>query len=214
MDSPYKPHNPYNDLTQEEKDFLDASMKSNTAVIMAMLNDNITLLDMKNTSGRTALMYASMCGDTNLVKYLISQGAVVDETDDDGKTALMFAAAQGKMFAVELLIKKGAVVTKKDNRGHTAIMEAATYGWNATVGILLKNGAVADEADNFGVTPLMFAQRGNKLKVIKLLERTLEEQKQQKLAEAQARFLEDTDFTRGLPKPMRAPRQIAPRPKN
>ncbi len=59
---------------------------------------------MQDITNRTALMYASLLGYTEIVDLLIKAGADVNLQDNDGWTALMIASLRGYVKIVELLI--------------------------------------------------------------------------------------------------------------
>jgi len=63
----------------------------------------------KNAAGWTALHFAAINGDTELVEYLILQGAKVNHTSDEGSTALSLAKQEKYEALVSLLKKHGAL---------------------------------------------------------------------------------------------------------
>ncbi len=71
-------------------------------------NINSTLTG-KNASGWTALLFATVNGDKNLVEYLILKGANVNHTSDEGQTALALARQEKYKDIVTLLKKHGAL---------------------------------------------------------------------------------------------------------
>ena len=66
------------------------------------------LVDMKDDTGSTALMYAVRSNDVKMVRALIDKGAKLDIRDKDGKTALIHAIERGNSEVVELLFENGA----------------------------------------------------------------------------------------------------------
>lgn len=79
----------------------------------------------------TALMYAGMIGDIEMVKLLINKGANVNAKNDNSKTPLMFVTNEAnglpiynKVKIIELLLAKGANPNQKDQGGETAITMA------------------------------------------------------------------------------------------
>jgi len=59
-------------------------------------------------SGANALIAAAIGGNLEVVRYLLGQGAKVNECDADGETALLQAARGGNPRLVELLLRNGA----------------------------------------------------------------------------------------------------------
>ena len=60
-------------------------------------------------SGWTALLFATVNGDEELVDYLLRQGAFVNHTSDEGQSALSLARQEDYESIVKLLKKHGAL---------------------------------------------------------------------------------------------------------
>lgn len=74
------------------------------------------------SGGVTPLHLAACKSNVQLVKYLLSKKAKVNEKTTDNQTPLMLAAAWGSTEIVKLLIAGGASVNDKDKDGKTALM--------------------------------------------------------------------------------------------
>jgi len=121
-------------------------------------------IDLQNSNGESALMYAVKGGFLKLsifkiavtgcfaqaVELLIEKGADINLQDKWGKTALMHAAggvnAQGDRYStytdvMEILLAKGAKIDAQDNEGHTALYWAQKYGRTKSAELLLAKGA-------------------------------------------------------------------------
>ncbi|KAJ8251318.1 hypothetical protein GJAV_G00220050 [Gymnothorax javanicus] len=82
-------------------------------------------------AGQTALMLAVSHGRADMVRALISCGALVNMQDDDGSTALMCACEHGHVDIVrQLLSVPGCDVTLADNDGSTALSIALEASQN------------------------------------------------------------------------------------
>eukprot|EP00052_Salpingoeca_macrocollata_P019603 m.162916 g.162916 ORF g.162916 m.162916 type:complete len:108 (+) comp21019_c0_seq2:60-383(+) len=68
--------------------------------------------------GMTLLMWACDGGHTNVVRYLLSNGAQIDATDADGQTALHYACACDRPELVQLLLRHGANPCVQDSEGN------------------------------------------------------------------------------------------------
>jgi len=88
------------------------SKKVSTDVMDLLLENGADVnsaLISKNAAGWTALHFAAINGDTELVEYLILQGANVNHTSDEGSTALSLAKQEKYEALVSLLKKHGAL---------------------------------------------------------------------------------------------------------
>ena len=121
---------------------------------------------------KTALMYASAFGYTEVVRLLIHHGATVDRRDQGGSTSLMWASDNGHPEIVEVLLEKGADVSAVDLSGKTSLMRLASQsaGSSKVAEVLLKAGADVNKVDRDGNTALMMAAlNGNRVLVETLL---------------------------------------------
>jgi cytohesin len=88
------------------------SKKVSTEVMDLLLENGADLnsaLSSKDAGGWTALHFASINGDIELVEYLILKGADVNKTSDEGSTALSLARQEKNEALVSLLKKHGAL---------------------------------------------------------------------------------------------------------
>ncbi len=97
-------------------------------------------------TGLTALIIAANWGRTDVVQFLLEQGADPNLTDSWGghDTALMYAAVYGREEIVVLLLKHGAKVDHRDSRGRTALHRAVETGTPAVEKLLTDAGATID----------------------------------------------------------------------
>ncbi len=84
-------------------------------------------LTKKNPQMRPPLPYAAFYGRTEIVEYLLSQGAPVGSAGDDGNTALHWAAFLGHPDVCRVLLKKGADPNGENKGGFTA--KDMSLGW-------------------------------------------------------------------------------------
>jgi ankyrin repeat protein len=88
------------------------SKKVSTDVMDLLLENGADVnsaLNGKNAAGWTALHFAAINGDIDLVKYLLSRGANVNHTSDEGSTALSLARQEKYKEIINLLKNKGAL---------------------------------------------------------------------------------------------------------
>lgn len=65
-------------------------------------------LEVRDQTGRSALILAAECGELEVVKLLIASGSIIEAQEQDGYTALMVAATKGYKDIVALLLEHGA----------------------------------------------------------------------------------------------------------
>jgi ankyrin repeat protein len=73
-----------------------------------------------NQEGWTALHYAAVVGNLEIVKMLIERYAYIDAETPNKTTPLMLAARRGEMNLVQYLITEGADISLKNMLGWTA----------------------------------------------------------------------------------------------
>lgn len=117
---------------------------------------------------RTALMLSSTHGRPAVVKYLVENGARLDDNSDFG-TALILGA--GRPEIAIYLIEQGACVNAANEKGETALMIASDYGHLAVVTALVEKGADvnATMSESNGRTALGRAVSHNHLEVVNYL---------------------------------------------
>jgi len=108
--------------------------------------------DLRDSTGRTALLWAAIEGHENVVELLLRNGADVNRQDNCGVTALSLAARKSSVERVSMLLKYGASVSVTDNEGMTALHVASANGNKVTVQLLLEKGASISAKDNMGMT--------------------------------------------------------------
>lgn len=150
-----------------------------TALEHAVENGNLeivhTLLiagarvNLKNESGRTALMLLRENATDKLVRELLSAGAKVNARDKSGSTSLMNAASFSNFAAVKQLLENGAKVDLKDEDGKTALMYAADNSDPRIAKLLIDVGAAVNAKDEDGKTALMIAAYEGDPETVKLL---------------------------------------------
>ncbi|XP_030849737.1 ankyrin-3-like [Strongylocentrotus purpuratus] len=98
------------------------------------------------TVSRTSLQYAVEGGSLAVVRYLISQGADVNESNNVGWTALHIAAQMGHLYIVDYLLGQGAEVAKGVVDDISPLHVAAFVGHCDVTEHLLRRGAEVNGA--------------------------------------------------------------------
>ena len=130
-------------------------------------------VDAKDDLGRSTVLLAVLdAGDLELVEFLRSKGAALDEPDTGGRSALSVAAQNGRLDIVRYLVANGAQVDRRDVQQRTPLFDAALADHADIVDFLHERGADINARDQFGDTPLIVAcAKGNSATAALLLER-------------------------------------------
>jgi len=85
----------------------DSAYEGNLPMLRQLVGDGAGI-NVRDSEGMTALMWASEGGRTQVVQFLLEHGADVNATDDDNWTALLHAAQVNAVETAEELLKHGA----------------------------------------------------------------------------------------------------------
>ena len=125
-------------------------------------------VNVKDNDGSTPLIKVVWHGHLDVVKYLVSQGADVNEAKN-GWTPLHRAAARGHLDVVKYLVSQGADVNAKNNDGGTPFFMAAVHGHLDVVKYLVSQGADVNTEYNGGETLLFLPANKGFLDIVKYL---------------------------------------------
>jgi ankyrin repeat protein len=116
-------------------------------------------INQRDSTGRGVLSYAAEYGWCDMVSWLVTRGANVNEVDAFTRsTPLTRATVEGHECAVRLLAEHGADVNVVESDGYSALHYAAERGCEGNCIILLEHGAKVDATTKTGrVTPLHLA---------------------------------------------------------
>jgi ankyrin repeat protein len=148
----------------------DAAMDGNRDAVKTLLKQAADV-NAAQGDGMTALHWAAMKNDVELVQTLLYAGANARATTRLGAyTPLLLAAKSGNAEVIEPLAKAGADINAATANGTTALMFAAASGNVAAVQALVERGADVNAKESVrGLTPAMFAAASNRAAVIDLL---------------------------------------------
>ncbi|TGJ76152.1 hypothetical protein E0Z10_g10917 [Xylaria hypoxylon] len=89
-----------------------------------VLSDTPDILTKRSIYDYTILHLACLVDDVELVKHLLSIGALVEMANAEGDTPLHVAVKSGAWSSAELLVNKGCQVNVKNNLGRTPLLLA------------------------------------------------------------------------------------------
>lgn len=118
---------------------IDFAAKNDVQKCAEFLNAGVDI-NSCNEFGMSALMVACDFGAMDVVRFLLTHGAVPDTQNENGLTALMIAAARNDTEMVAMLLKYGADYTMREKSGWNALMIACAEGAKDTVVQLIKTG--------------------------------------------------------------------------
>ena len=125
-------------------------------------------INFQDKKGISALMWACISEDINVVKKLIDDKADLNLENED-RFALLYATGLGNVEIVKLLIQANADLNAKEKRGNTALM-LACYTKNIDVlKVLIEANAKINSTDYKGNTSLMVACSYGYLDIVKIL---------------------------------------------
>ena len=143
---------------------LDDDLQEVEAVLT---RENVNLRD-RNTH-TTALEYAVLNGNREMVQVLLSAGADVKSRNNSKQTVLMLLSEESTADIVWDLINAGAGVNLTDEEGDTALIEVASVKNLPALTALIHAGAKVDTKNKEGKTALMIAASANQVANIRAL---------------------------------------------
>lgn len=104
---------------------LTIAVQADKPEVVKLLLDNKadwSIQDLQSLEGLTALHYASIAGNINMIKILLEKGVDIEVKDRGyAATPLEWACYSGQLEAVKLLIEKGANLNYVDHMKETAL---------------------------------------------------------------------------------------------
>ena len=99
--------------------------------LRCLLSEDPSQIDLIDSSGKTALMYAAQRGQHDTFMYLLEIGAKISNMDETGNTALFYALSKGdeKMCREILSASNGNMPQNKNSEGNTVLHIAVRRGF-------------------------------------------------------------------------------------
>ena len=116
-------------------------------------------VDTTCSHGCTALHWAAIGGQLEVVQYLLQRGATVDVQDKDKLTALHYAAQEDNAAAALELALHGADLRLADVQGDTPLQRAEQLGYGVAIQVEIKMPPYSSQARLWSYGRLRFLPR-------------------------------------------------------
>ncbi|KAI7809274.1 KN motif and ankyrin repeat domain-containing protein 4-like isoform X2 [Triplophysa rosa] len=152
----------------------------NFSIVKILLDTGMCKIDLRNKSGYTAIMLASMTsaespGDLKVIQQLMELGDVNSRVGQVGQTALHLAVRHGRVPIVHLLLAQGADPNARDHAGNTPLISACERGHVNVVRILLEEANCdVNLKDKGGRNALSLATQASHKEIVDLLKARVE----------------------------------------
>jgi ankyrin repeat protein len=158
------------------KDIQKAVVENNLTKVKNLVKANPRILGIKSESGETPLYVAIYEGHLDIIKYLVDNGADIDDTYN-GESALYVTCKHGSHREISIEIieylldvvesdededDEDKYINKKGKKGYFTLYIACDKGDHDIVNLLLERGADINQATDDGTTALMAAVQENK----------------------------------------------------
>jgi ankyrin repeat protein len=129
-------------------DLLDDVERGDLASVQARIGADRSLLNARWANWpHTALECAACHSHLHIARYLVGEGAQVNEGDGSGSPALRELCMRGSQAMVDLLLEAGADAVTPNRHGHTPLMCAANRGHLGITRSLLAHGGGCGDID-------------------------------------------------------------------
>jgi ankyrin repeat protein len=159
-------------LEFDATDFLFSAAQGDKTAVALFLKAGMDV-NTKEENGATALIFATVKKQPEIVKLLLDHGAKPDTkhntSDQRGLTPLLMAVSGQASEIVAMLLDKKADPNLAADDGMTPLMLACGVGDVKVITLLLDAGAKVNAADADGQTALMDAAAKQHLEVVSLL---------------------------------------------
>jgi ankyrin repeat protein len=138
------------------RSLLDAAAKGDAVAVKRLLAAGVNS-DVRDESGRTALLLATHNNRVEVARLLIAAGADVNAKDNIQDSPYLYAGAEGRNEILKMTLAAGADLKSTNRYGGTALIPAAHHGHPETVAILLTTAIDKDHINTLGWTALLEA---------------------------------------------------------
>ena len=127
-------------------------------------------IDVVDSWGRTALMWAAWRGDSASVSVLLEFGANSQATSYDGNSVLIYATYGGSLECMRLILQTGAYINHISHSLLTPAMGGSRLGDNPAIAkVRVERGAAIEASRQQNFTPLYVAALTNRVESLTYL---------------------------------------------
>ncbi|OMJ75985.1 hypothetical protein SteCoe_24747 [Stentor coeruleus] len=126
-------------------------------------------VNLQNTDGNTAFMFAAMGGYNHIMEILIKHGAEIHTLNSQGKNAVHLAAEKDFAHTIALLAERNAKLTKHSLTRDTPLHLAVDMNAYKAVSLLIAMKISKRKIDGKGRTALHIAAKNNNSRLVRLL---------------------------------------------
>ncbi|KAJ1335262.1 palmitoyltransferase ZDHHC13/17 [Microdochium nivale] len=139
-------------------DVMQLARLGDVAAMQALFDEGEYDATFTDEEGITPLHWAAINNQYAMCKFLLDQGAAINQKGGDSvATPLQWAAQRSNYYTVDLLIQRGADPLITDSQGYNTLHISTFNGNVLLLVLLLHQGIPVDVADAFGHTALMWA---------------------------------------------------------
>jgi hypothetical protein len=144
--APFSPNLRIEELQEDLHPLHHAAMSDALLNAQAWLAEGVDI-DVKSSTGRTALHFAAGSGNLKMVDYLLMKGALATKKDDSGFTPLHLCAMGGSYEIAHSLIMSKATIQDPASNGKTPLMLGLDYRNWQVARALMENGALMQQQE-------------------------------------------------------------------
>ena len=131
-------------------------------------NVNFFFVNTKGIEDPTPLIFACMCKNYDITKFLLENGANPN-LSTNSNNALHIVTHTDDFDFFELMVQYGANINQIDSKQNTPLIIASNYGYKDIVDFLLEQNVNIEHRNNFGETALFVACKNNKIDIVNTL---------------------------------------------
>lgn len=146
-----------------------AAHKGLIGIVLHLINVGIKKEIGDNKIGNKAIHYATMRGNTEIVRLFLKTGWNKDVVNNLGSTPLHMAVRWTRNDIVEILLNAGADKNAQEKSGNTPLHEAVSSNNIEATVILLGEGVNTEITNNSGKKPIDIAKKKGYTEIVKLL---------------------------------------------